>query len=337
MKFYNTLITNKKLKIIKEIIDRLRYLVGKIELIIMQIHISLCSPSVKYNSDLKFYIISGTHLKMRGLFGDVNAIFFHCVYAFEQGYIPVIDFKHVKNNMISDRDVNKVNGWETLFLQPTEYDLNSALASKHKVIIDCHGNGSLRFNGSTNINWQDPDNIKYWHDYFIKAIKIKPSIMSEIEQSFKQTFNNNDRILGVKIRGTDYTLNKPYGHPIQPNPSDVIEHAYRIIQLYNCNKLFLSCEDATISDMFKAKFGQMLVTGNVKYQLSEDEYLYDYYAKNRIDKFDNNLEYLTNTIFLSKCNCLITSQNSTTMSLRLWRSLNNYEYLYIYDLGLYGK
>ena len=98
--------------------------------------------------------------------------------------------------------------------------------------------------------------------------------MSEIEQSFKQTFNNNDRILGVKIRGTDYTLNKPYDHPI---------------------------------------------------------------VKNQINNFENNLEYLTNTIFLSKCNCSITSQNSTTMSLRLWRSLNNYEYLYIYDLGTYGK
>ena len=337
MKSYDMLITNKKLKIIKEIVDRFRYLLGKIEFMIMRLHILLCSPSTKYNSDLKFYIISGTHLKMRGLFGDVNAIFYHCVYAFEHGYIPVIDFKHVKNNMISDTDVNRVNGWETLFLQPTQYDLDSALASKHKVIIDCHGNGTLRFKGSTDINWQDPISIKYWHDYFTKIIKIKPTIMSEIEENFNQTFGQNDRILGVKIRGTDYILNKPYGHPIQPNPTDVIAHAYRIIKLYNCNKLFLSCEDAKISDMFKDKFGPMLITGNVKYQLSGDEYLYDYYAKNQINNFENNLEYLTNTIFLSKCNCLITSQNSTTTSLRLWRSLNNYEYLYIYDLGTYGK
>lgn len=326
----------------KEIIDRVRLVIGKIEFYLMKNHILKSGGVGKHNinPDKVFYIISGTHLKMRGLFGDINVIYRYCNYAIEKGYIPVIDFKHVPNNMISDKDVGKINGWETLFEQPTKYSLEEALASKNRIVIDCHGNGSLqckeREEVPWDIDWNDEKSIDYWTKV-IGLIRIKPEIMQDIERSFNNIFSSDDRILGVKIRGTDYVANKPYGHPVQPEVEDVIIKTREIKDVYKCNKIFLSCEDKTVKEKFKDEFGEVLVTGNVAYSVNNKEYLYDFYEKNNIDPLENNMEYLTNTIFLTKCNCLISSQNSATNAIRLWgRKNGGYEYEYIYDLGCYG-
>lgn len=306
----------------KPIVDRVRKLIGIIEYYKMVYTIARSEIKMNKNPDKTFYIISGTHLKMRGLFGDINVIYRYCNYAFIKGYIPVVDFKHVPNNMIYDEEVGKVNGWETLFLQPTKYSLEDALQSKNRIFVDCHGNGSLESKESKEvpweIDWDSEDSIDYWGKVF-ERIQIRPEILKKIIEKFDKTFSNEDRILGVKIRGTDYVLNKPYGHPIQPNVEDVLKHAKEIFSRYHCNKIFLGCEDKAIQERFKEEFGHILITGEVSIGLEQKEYLYDFYKRQNTNPFENNLEYLTNTIFLARCTCLISSQNSATSAIRLWK------------------
>lgn len=325
----------------KEIRDRIRKLIGKIEYHIMVVKIKRKSCWFgKRSANETFYIITGTHLKKRGLFGDVSAIMRYVNYALYKGYIPVIDFKHVPNGMMDDSEVGKVNGWETIFEQPTRYSLEEALCGKNRIFVDCHGNGSIeckeRLEVPWDVDWNNLESISYWIQV-ISNIKIKQGIMEMIDEKYKKSFLPSDRVLGVKIRGTDYTGNRPYGHPIQPDSDTVIKHAKEIMKEKKCNKIFLGCEDETIKRKFRESFGKQLFTGDIAYSVRENLYLYDMYQEENINKYENNVEYLTNVIFLSRCTCLIASQNSALTPIRLWaRQRGGYEYEYIYELGCYG-
>lgn len=44
-------------------------------------------------------------------------------------------------------------------------------------------------------------------------LKIKPALMEEILAVHEKLFAPTDRVLGVRLRGTDYFL-KPTSHPI---------------------------------------------------------------------------------------------------------------------------
>lgn len=328
----------------KEIKDRIRKLYGIIEYYMMVSKIKKMSCwRGKDSPDKIFYIISGTHLKLRGLFGDVNVVMRYINYALHRGYIPVVDFKHMTNGMIDDYEVGKVNGWETIFEQPTSYSLEEALCGKNRIFVDCHGNGSIeckeRLEVPWDVDWNDPESVSYWIQV-ISHIKIKSNIMEMIDEKYKKCFLPSDRVLGVKIRGTDYIGNRPYGHPIQPDPDIVIKRVKEVMKEKNCNKIFLGCEDRMIQKKFKEIFGNKLLTGDIAYswgRVKKNTYLYDIYQKNKINKYENNVEYLTNVIFLSRCTCLIASQNSALTAIRLWaRQRGGYEYEYIYELGHYG-
>lgn len=194
-------------------------------------------------------------------------------YALEKGYIPVVDFKNMPNNMIEENEVGKVNGWESLFEQPAGYTLKEALQSKNRIIKDCHGNGSQqnieKREVPWDIDWNDKKSVDYWMKVH-ELIKIKRKIQEEIDRKYVSLFSKKDRVLGVKIRGTDYTLNKPYGHPIQPPVEDVIALTKKIRKDYNCNKIFLGCEDKEIQELFKVELGEeAVVTGEIGIKLEK--------------------------------------------------------------------
>ena len=315
---------------------------GQVEYIKMCRTILRSEKSDKRNSDKIFYIISGTHMEKRGLFGDIQVIMKYSNYAKIKGYIPVVDFKNVKNHMVTDEEIGKTNGWEKIFKQPTEYTLEEAIKSQNVKIVDCHGNGTRCNKESSevpwNINFQDEDNVRYWRRVLRENIIIIPSILKKCNEHFSEYFQDEDRILGVMIRGTDYSNNHPYGHAIQPNPLDVLLKVKDVLEKYDCNKIILATEDKGIRELFKREFGDKLITLGRVCELEKDEYLYEYYRKCSIDPMDVDIPYLYNMLFLAKCTCLIAGNTSATPIVRLWKrdSGSEYEYEYIYELGNYS-
>ena len=63
--------------------------------------------------------------------------------------------------------------------------------------------------------------ISMWRGLMHKYVRVKTEIASECDEYLKNTFGDK-RILEVLCRGTDYTKNKPFGHPIQPDIGIVI-------------------------------------------------------------------------------------------------------------------
>lgn len=73
------------------------------------------------------------------------------------------------------------------------------------------------------------------------------------------------RILGVKIRGTDYTTTKPSGHPVQPDPEQAIAKAKEAMQEKGFEWVYLSCEDKRIIAKFQEAFGEKLILPDAEY------------------------------------------------------------------------
>lgn len=73
--------------------------------------------------DKTFYIIAYNG-GIGGLFAIYYQILWHIIYAFDNGYIPVVDMQHYYNQYFKDNRIYKDNSWEYYFKQPCNISLN---------------------------------------------------------------------------------------------------------------------------------------------------------------------------------------------------------------------
>jgi hypothetical protein len=166
-----------------------------------------------------------------------------------------------------------------------------------------------------------------WRKFYHEALKPSLVLQDKINKAYSEMFNKDDRVLGIKVRGTDYLL-KPKDHPIQPDNDEVIKMAYSIIKKYNLTKIFLACEDNDIIKLYQKEFNGIMVTfpKNVINYAGEGNI-----TKN--DNVDNGLEYATEMYLLSMCTCIIGGRTSGSTAAMILS--NGFEYSYFWDLGVY--
>jgi hypothetical protein len=175
---------------------------------------------------------------------------------------------------------------------------------------------------------------KFWDEFSAKYLKLNDSAKKYIDKKYNKMFKKSDRVLGVLCRGTDYINLKPFRHPVQPSPEEVILKTRDIIKKYNCNKVFLATEDAEINRLFQKEFGKMLIYNKTHlYERTEKKYLSDISDFKEKDNYIKGLEYLTNIVILSKCNCFIAGRTSGSVGVLLFK--HNFEYMYFWDKGRY--
>lgn len=146
-------------------------------------------------------------------------------------------------------------------------------------------------------------------------------------------------MLGVYCRGTDYVALRPAGHPVQPEPEQVIAKAKEAVKTANFDAVYLTTEDENIVADFKKAFGSMLILPNreyAKYNASSEKYIIDYSTNRDNDKYQQGLEYLVSMLLLDECGGLITSLASGPWGFMcLSKNWENFKYLHIFNLGRY--
>ena len=103
---------------------------------------------------------------------------------------------------------------------------------------------------------------------------IKSKIIDLSNHIMYKLFKITKNILGVLIRGTDYVLTKPKGHPIQPNLTDVVNDVKEMDNKYKYDYIFFTTED----EIIKKKFSKIF-QNKVKQIRSNIEINYDYSIK----------------------------------------------------------
>lgn len=278
--------------------------------------------------DQTFYVIR-RHANRAGLFSFVMTNLAAIDGAIAQGYIPVIDMQNSINPMITVDEVGKVNAWERFYDQPCGYSLDD-IARAQNVIL-----GSIQ--APTQFPEYDmlahPEEVRHWRELYHQYIHVRPEISEAAENYIHQRFSVG-KTIGVLYRGTDYVMNKPYDHPIQPKVSAVIARCRKVMREYGCDQIYLCTEDADVLRQMQEDFPDQIITYQQHhYSLAAGENINDV-GNAQQTPFERNAEYLTSIEILARCNCLVASAAGGTYGALLMT--DGYDYEYVYQLGRYG-
>jgi len=282
-----------------------------------------------------FYII-GFPRNEDGLLFLVLCNLSHIGYALEHGYIPVIDQQNYSNQYLNQENLKFENSWEYYFDQPFKYSLDDIKNSKNIVLSNKLQMPNRKYTIDFNI-FEDLRRLNFFRDLFKKYIIPNSKTMDYLITSYNNIFSGKKNILGILCRGTDYLSKKPGGHPIQPQPEDVIKKAKETMEIYKCDFLYLATEDQDIYETFKFHFKDKLISNNQRRFKQSDFINTDYISQMLNPKNSENyqlgLDYLSSIYNLSKCDCFLGGKTAGTIGVYLMSE--GFTYDYVWDLGFY--
>lgn len=252
--------------------------------------------------------------------------------AVKQGYIPVIDMQNDFNIYLSEDKVGKENAWEYYFKQPMGYSLKDIDKSRHVII----GSGAVPpMFPYLDIKFLTGESgeLTYWRERVRQYIALSDEASRLVDQEYNRLFAKEDKVLGVKCRGTDYTNGKPSNHPIQPTPQQAVVKAKEIFAQQRCTKVFLATEDAVFYEVFRQQFGDRLITNKTDYMIYQGGSTGKEEYEQENGGYQAGMEYLITTMLLARCHCLCAGCVSATVGALLLSE--GYEYTYLFDLGIY--
>lgn len=288
------------------------------------------------NASKTYYVIGQTDLSC-GLWWITNKVLMHLAYADEKGYIPIVDLLNYHTQYHNSDEIGKVNVWEKFYEQPADVNLDYISNSQNIIISDKRAAPAKKYLMGNTDFYTDPNRLNYFRILYHKYIKFSKPTLEYLEGVRLSIIPANARVLGVLCRGTDYLQKKPRNHPVQPDPSVVIEMVKHVLCDKCCEYVFLATEDNDILDLFRNEFGEKLLYINQKRISAEDMkdeiFVINISASRTNDRYTMGLEYLSATYILSKCNCFIGGRTGGTKGVLLMS--DEFEYKYIFDLGLY--
>lgn len=267
-----------------------------------------------------------------GLFSYFNTFIGSIKKAVDAGYIPVIDLMTYENTYLCRKEIGKINAWDVYFNQPCNVLLENIKKSKR--ILSSGEAEKICPNDSDECFNIESETFKMWKKIVKTYIEYSEESKKQIENSWFELFNKEDKILGVMCRGTDYTDLRPRMHPIQPDVEEVIEKAKELIEKNKYTKIFLATEDRKNWNAFKKVFGDKVVRNT--------ENFVDYKPGCRISKslpdstdgrIAIGMEYLVSIAILAKCNAFIGGRTSGSVAVMLLSE--GFEYYYLWDKGRY--
>lgn len=282
----------------------------------------------KENADKTFYIIRRANSKV-GLFSLIMTTLGHIKYAVEKGYIPIVDLSY--DLFKSEKDSTGVNLWELYFEQPCGYRIEDIKNSKNVVLSNGIIDNKIPYPGGGIAN--NTKELEKWKKVADKYLIVKEEIQNEADNLAIKMFGNH-KILGVLMRGTDYVNARPPKHPVQPTVTQVVSKIEEVQNKMKCEYIYLATEDAIIFQQIKQKFGEKVISLDVKRYITQgNQNINDVRMMGEEKKTSQDKQYLINILLLSKCNYLVAGNAGGSQGALLFNK--KYEYQYVYDLGTY--
>lgn len=277
--------------------------------------------------DITFFVIRRNTPNV-GLFAYVISALGGIVYAIDKGYIPIVDMENYPNPYI-DENREGGNSWEYYFEQPCGYCLQDIEHAKHVILSE--GIPTWKF---PDVQLLDKNNneVVFWREAWKKYIRLN-------KQTYDYIFSVNKNICntkcGVIIRGTDYTRNKPIGHPIQPTPEQAVTKVNELLAKWEYNSFFLTTEDAQVYNYFHTYACFKMISMN-SFRLDEGDVTNSNIPEmisKTIGSYKHGLDYLTNVWIVSQCESIIAGKCGSTLAAKLMS--DGYKNEYYWELGTY--
>jgi hypothetical protein len=279
-------------------------------------------------NDAKFMLIDkGVYIYAYFNFTLLNNLLSSIIAVLAQGKFPIVD--------LGKRQENWVN-WSTFFAQPFGHTLKDFNQEKQKMIFE-KTSGNV-FPGFTDHFTEERLQIccKLYRDFVVLNAETQQYVDNEFDTLLK-----GKRVLGVLCRGTDYVQSHPYGHPVQPETTDVIALAKEKMAALGLDYIYLATEEKRIESQFKEAFPNKIIVNKRTYfddafYSQQKTSIYQVFDTSSVSIHIDGLQYLSSICLLSKCDALIGG-NCGGSAAALYMNNMKYEYWHLFDLGLYGK
>ena len=276
------------------------------------------------------YVIRPGKDNTYGLGALIIEVLKYTQYAERKGFIPYVDWSGT-TTQYSDNSIENV--WNYYFSQPIkQLDYTDSMLEFHY----SEERDLLTIEDDVRIKKEFKPSIKLsTRELFDKYYSFSKEINTQCEQEMIPCKG----LIGILLRGTDYSKLKPEGHAIQPNIEDAFKVIDRVIRKTGLNDLFLVTEDYTIMDLVYKKYGENLV------RLKSDYQIKNYNGRVKLSLDNDSLEqlgrspkergaqYLKKLILLSKCDYLIAG--NTCGSWFSYIISDTYRDVCVFDLGKY--
>lgn len=258
-------------------------------------------------------------------------------YAFDRGWIPVVDMQTLPNIYLDKNEVGINNAWEYYFEQPCGLSLTDIEAANDVIV-------------TKDFDWPDipPADIDflkgsdgrllYWREMVKRHIKFSSNVREVLDKSESELFFDGlEGVLGVFIRGSDYSRLHPLNHTVQPTVERAVADAKKLMSEYGARKIFLVTEDRAVVDAFRCAFQGRLVMKEQNFV----EYTGGYIGECRPavirerERYLSGLDYLVNILLLCKCPYLLASRASGSIAAAIFCEKENLSRYY--DLGIYTR
>ena len=269
-----------------------------------------------------------------GLFSNFIVFADHIRYALSQGWIPVVDMQNYQNAYLPPEKLGKENSWEYYFEQPFRIGLEEAYSAEN--IVLCKENRGYIPSDRLALYDDKSSLLSSWRELVKQGLlKVKPEFMAEAQEEYNKLFAPTDRVLGVKLRGTDYVAQRPHGHPIPPPIPLAVETIRTKLEEWNCNKIFLATEDKAILEAVKEAFGDLVITYDRQYvdYVSPKIYVSQHRIDRPNDYFLQGKEYLIEMLLLTMCNSFVTIMASDSAGVMVLAE--HFDNVFVFDLGRY--
>lgn len=256
----------------------------------------------------------------------LNDMIANTVFVQSKGYYPIINLYN------SDGGYNI---WEMFFVQP--------FAGKKGIVkdtdIDKTYNESVCYISPFFFSYKNKAERKIWFELYKRYVVFNEKTQQYLDEEY-QSLIADKRVLGVLCRGTDYTTTKPKNHPRQPELEDVIKDVKQLLIDEHYEYIYLATEEKRIHEVFEREFPGLIIINKRTYY---DEIYYSQKAgallnsvkfERKDDDYLKGLEYLSSLNLLSRCQGLIGGNCGGTLA-AYYMNHGKYEYVKIYDLGVY--
>lgn len=284
------------------------------------------------------YYLIRVEYSTAGLMAIAKSTLQHIIFAEEKSYVPIVDLKTCRCQYHGPGEVNKVNVWNRFFCQPAGVEVDDI--PPHSCVVQ-----SAKWLTPTKRHFIDVDMILPLNrdkltrvaKQVYKWIRFSPEVDAVLSREYEQfrSFCGEEKVLGVLCRGTDYLQLRPAWHPVQPEPSDVVEKVREICEKFGIKHIFLATEDYSLRKMFEASFPDAILPNSQRLiKFDERKYLSEV-QKDGWSYFDDPVRYLAAIYILSRCNFFVGGRTSGSLFAFLMSPWRGFEYEYVFDMGNY--
>lgn len=283
------------------------------------------------NPDKTFYVIR-LFPPATGFLANYNYVLGYMHYAYQKGYIPVID---MENYGTLYQEVEAINGtrnvWEYYFEQPLDkntnkrYSLQEVYKSKNVILSD----GSEKFYDASMNN-----EVLEWQHEMSLLVPFKKDVQKRIDTLSFKVLPFSKKILGVPTRGSEQKK-RIIGHPIPLNVDEILPIIKDRMAAWNISDVFVKAEEQETIEYLKNNLP------NVHYTEQSRITNYDVAgavpasnAITSVSKYQSLLEYLTDIAILSKCDSVLGTMNNGLYSAVIWNG-GKFTHVEVIDNGRY--